>query len=400
MAAGGRRRKGVLGLVPWRGLFVLAVLVTVFRVFFCNVLRVPSGSMEPTLHGDPTRGDELLVVKPWYRIWDPERFDLAVFERHGDDVKTEERVAVKRVVALGGETVRVDRGDLYIAEKNGAEKRLEKSRREFKELLVPLWIEPFDEMTSERLLAQDDSGTTYGRDGIVLMSATEESGLLQLASDAVRFDDGWLDRRGVVHEGENAVKDVCFVLGFEPIDASVCIAFEFTSGGDQLRYLIVPRAPGHALEVTRTTVSDGAEFPDSTRFRQISPGKAHDLEFWQIDGRVGFAVDGRVELDVVLPGGAKVVSAGYDVRDVSLRVYHGSARITKFEAWRDLHWDSDDGTFGVREPFEVPEGTCFVLGDSSFQSVDSRHFGAVPLADLVGLPLLIVGPTGRRRLLH
>jgi signal peptidase I len=33
----------------------------------------------------------------------------------------------------------------------------------------------------------------------------------------------------------------------------------------------------------------------------------------------------------------------------------------------------------------VPEGTCFVLGDNRENSRDSRHFGPVPLGDVVGV---------------
>ena len=47
-----------------------------------------------------------------------------------------------------------------------------------------------------------------------------------------------------------------------------------------------------------------------------------------------------------------------------------------------------------------PEG-CAVMGDRSDHSTDSRHFGAVPLGDVVGraafryAPLRRVGPLGR-----
>jgi signal peptidase I len=35
-------------------------------------------------------------------------------------------------------------------------------------------------------------------------------------------------------------------------------------------------------------------------------------------------------------------------------------------------------------PVTVPEGHCFVMGDNRFNSHDSRHFGPVPLEDVVG----------------
>ena len=33
---------------------------------------------------------------------------------------------------------------------------------------------------------------------------------------------------------------------------------------------------------------------------------------------------------------------------------------------------------------QVPEDHVFVLGDNTLNSIDSRHFGAIPIADLIG----------------
>jgi signal peptidase I len=43
-------------------------------------------------------------------------------------------------------------------------------------------------------------------------------------------------------------------------------------------------------------------------------------------------------------------------------------------------------------PKKVPEDTCFVLGDNRNRSEDSRHFGFVPLGDIVGLVQYIYWP--------
>jgi signal peptidase I len=43
-------------------------------------------------------------------------------------------------------------------------------------------------------------------------------------------------------------------------------------------------------------------------------------------------------------------------------------------------------------PHTVPQNTCFVLGDNRNRSRDSRHFGFVPLGDLVGVIQYIYFP--------
>ena len=49
---------------------------------------------------------------------------------------------------------------------------------------------------------------------------------------------------------------------------------------------------------------------------------------------------------------------------------------------------------------DVPPGHIYLLGDNSLDSQDSRFFKAVPLANYVGRPLLVLGPWARARMLR
>jgi len=51
----------------------------------------------------------------------------------------------------------------------------------------------------------------------------------------------------------------------------------------------------------------------------------------------------------------------------------------------------DSGDVSIR-PYTVPTGHVFVLGDNRPLSVDSRFFGAVPMADVIGRVVLVVWP--------
>ena len=55
--------------------------------------------------------------------------------------------------------------------------------------------------------------------------------------------------------------------------------------------------------------------------------------------------------------------------------------------------------YGV-EPTLVPEGCFFVLGDNSANSFDSRYWGFVKEADIIGVPYLRVWPLNRFGLMH
>lgn len=362
--------------LPWRTLLALALLVTAARVFLCTTLKIPTGSMEPTLHGDPLTGDEILVFKPWYRLFAPQRFDLVVFERTSADARADERVAVKRVAALGGESVRIEEGDLFVTPAGAAsEARVVKSYAEFRPLLIPLWRERCE-----------PGGRELGT----------------FEPDGARFDDGYLDEQGVVHEGEHAVRDLLFEIELETLAADAVLEFSFQLGaGDELKFLLAPSAGAHAVRFAHS--SDGVVHDDaSSTIRFVTPNEKHRLEFWHVDGHAGCAIDGRANLDQPLHASTGSLAVGAQVRDVALHVLNGGARLARFDVWRDLHYtEPSDARFARHgDAFTVPDGELFVLGDASGASIDGRHFGSIPERDLLGRPLFVVGPSGRRRALR
>ena len=102
--------------------FVIAIVI---KTFLVQAFFIPSGSMVPTLHV----GDRVLVEKISYRLHAPKRNDIIVFAREilgpqpdvpwPQDVRNflrelvglptgDEEDFIKRVVAVGGDTIRYD----------------------------------------------------------------------------------------------------------------------------------------------------------------------------------------------------------------------------------------------------------------------------------------------------
>ncbi len=106
----------------WVESIVIALLLALFiRTFFIQAFKIPSGSMRNTL----IEGDRLLVNKLRYGakipfthnrlpgFAEPKRGDVIVFifpEDHKRDF-------IKRLIAVGGETVEIRNGDIYINDK-------------------------------------------------------------------------------------------------------------------------------------------------------------------------------------------------------------------------------------------------------------------------------------------
>jgi len=115
---------------PWRSvldwtlsILVAVVIVLAVKVEVANPYRVPSASMEPTLHcARPAAGcqsghsDRVVANRFIYRFRDPERGEIVVFDAPAKtrSVCNEGGTFVKRIIGLPGELVSERSGVVYI----------------------------------------------------------------------------------------------------------------------------------------------------------------------------------------------------------------------------------------------------------------------------------------------
>jgi len=87
------------------------------RTFVAEARWIPSGSMEPTLHGTPNQweADKIIVDKLKYRFSDPQRGDIVVFSPTEELQREQYHDAfIKRIIGLPGETLELRNGKVYI----------------------------------------------------------------------------------------------------------------------------------------------------------------------------------------------------------------------------------------------------------------------------------------------
>lgn len=86
-------------------IFVALLIAIVVRTFLLAHFRVQGSSMMDTLH----ENDRVFVNKISYRFHPPRRGEVVVLHELGG-----ERDLIKRVIAMPGETVKIDQCDVYI----------------------------------------------------------------------------------------------------------------------------------------------------------------------------------------------------------------------------------------------------------------------------------------------
>ncbi|MBW4620850.1 MAG: signal peptidase I [Cyanosarcina radialis HA8281-LM2] len=108
---------------------IAAVLALGLRQFVVEARYIPSGSMEPTLHGceDCWDADRVIVNKLSYKFSGPKRGDIIVFEPT-EELKRQgyTEAFIKRTIGLPGEKIAIENGRVYINNRPLEEKYLSK----------------------------------------------------------------------------------------------------------------------------------------------------------------------------------------------------------------------------------------------------------------------------------
>src|SRR5919199_6584797 len=117
----------------------VAVFVLAFEAEVAKPYRIPSASMEPTLHcARPARGcearfsDRVIANRLAYRFRDPHRGEIVVFNAPEAAARqcSEGGTFVKRIIGLPGEVVSERNGDVYIDGKQLKEPYVDSRRRD------------------------------------------------------------------------------------------------------------------------------------------------------------------------------------------------------------------------------------------------------------------------------
>ena len=109
-------------IIKWLADIAIVVLLAVFCiVHFCGKTKVVGNSMNDILLNE----DTVMINSLSYKISEPERYDVILFEKTEKNIEKVEYV--KRIVGLPGETVQIKDGKIYINDKELKNKVLDEN---------------------------------------------------------------------------------------------------------------------------------------------------------------------------------------------------------------------------------------------------------------------------------
>ena len=413
-------------VVSWP-LVVDALLVASIAVVAFQALRrwvgdrylVPTGSMEPVLHGHPLDGDVVFVDKT-ARAGDRRRHDLVVV----DHPELPGQPLVKRIAACGDEPtsrwIDIRQGDIWLGDSPQRLQREQKDPLATRGQRVP-WA---DTMVPASAALLDVRAATAAGIELVLApthAVADEARAEQrpesrrrrrLDPSGPRLPTGSIGTARPVDAGYLDAAAARSVIGSDVGVFDCGMEIEFGAPPPTLVATIDVRGEALAFhwqprDGRLVLWRNGDDVATTTLPIVVAPQR---LEFARLDDRVYFCIDGRRDaLFVVarspewhgddengLPAGPRallhvaVIGSPDDVLRVRrLQVFHDVF------AWHDpiVGLPGQPGGW----PREVPAGHWYLLGDSAFDSRDSRQFGAVPTTSLLGVPRWVLGPWARAR---
>jgi len=391
-----RRRRST----PWRdnleAIAMAVVMALLLKHFVVEAYKIPSGSMQPTLIGDDRAGiyDRILVDKVSYRLRDPKRFEIAVFNYPLDLSKS----FVKRIAGIGPEDVMILQGDLWrrddASEPWEILRRPRTVQRETWKRLAPLdpdeptWAldppGPAWEFAPRSIVADGPGRARFGPGHWVMDEFLH--GYPDGLREHVRVKAG---------TGVHAVGDLRVDGELVASAATVEVAVELFEGAMRYRLSLPgPAAPAdarpaiHAIAGGRFARDDDqpAVFADE-RFR-LEAGERYDFGAQNLDDLLELELDGDVLVSREIANAADQRAFAY----LSVEGTDARVEFDELMVYRDIYY-----TGGDLNEYRVPAGSYFMLGDNTQDSSDSREWKLTRLEieDEHGAPLVVEGNTRR-----
>lgn len=397
--------------------------------FVMALYVIPTGSMQPTLHGanDYGTGDKVLVNKFIYRFEEPQRWDVIVFDYPfksvicdrcqvdamrdfpmdepevvplglqcqtpscqglSQDFSFMEKEYIKRCVAVPGDELSLRDGDIAL-KKDGVWKPSVKTQV----AQEALWVPAFD---SEEHLGM----STYFWKGQGSEQAWREGEppVLKAGGDRLVFIDkevlrGYGDKSRPEPRGHGIVV---------PLVGDVALELEPQAWPreGELELEISRNLTPHRLLVDFSKKTWSVNFKDQRLATGALPAEASLLRFSRVDGHLQLLLGEELQRWPIPD-----FKVGEMTKSIFPKLrYQGAApfALERLRVLRDIYYVNTGHEFfrGSDQSYKVRAGEYFAMGDNSFFSFDSRDWGPVQSDKLIGKALVVLFPPSRTKFIH
>lgn len=360
---------------PWRenleALAMAIIVALLFKSFILEISKIPSGSMQPTLMGNPETEvfDRVLVDKLSFHMRDPERWEIVVFKHPLEH----SRIMVKRLVGMPGEELRIANGDLWTRPGPGDEWRILRRPAAVQE---EMWrrldlLEPVRSSWSRA-----DGAAGWHIEGRAITAKGPGRAIFRDASGAIRdhYLDGYPDAlRGSIalrpEWGRNHVGDLRLRGRVRAAADADLVRLELSEGTRTYAFLL----PGPAAaegDAPQVLVLDG-EPSRSARGEpwRLPADRWVDFAALHLDDRLALELDGEEVLALEVEPHAGKGSG------VALANGAGTVAFDELMVERDIYYTG--ARWGATWETRIPAGHYVMLGDNTQDSADSRDWEAV-----------------------
>ena len=312
------------------------------------------------------RGERLLIDRIPFNLRLPLRWEVVVFVSPADDAG----LVVKRVVGLPGETIQLRDGEVWIDGRLAAK--------------------PLDaQRCLRRLVHQETASSQHWRgDGWNWIN--------QAWSTTAQPDWHWLNYQAL--DGKPITDDSAYNVGltrrlFPVRDFSLSteyhlagdgeLAFRIADGDRQWQFQL--KTSSGEFELVSETESFCGEF--STVAKQALHSGEVQLELSNCDRQLLVVINGRVEFRHEL---GELDSASGTATPFSVGVRNLTVSLRDLRLYRDVYYTSGGESLRLDKqmaPLLLGKNEVYVLGDNAPVSLDSRHWGPLPVRMLVGRPV-------------
>jgi signal peptidase I len=349
----------------------MAILMALLlKYFIVEAYKIPTGSMQPTLIGDEDAriSDRILVDKLVYQLRDPKRWEVVVFRYPLDRSKN----FVKRVVGIGPEEIKIDRGDLWRRRDAGEDWQILRRPRSVQEAI---WKRLDEQQPESPSWSAAELGTDWSFQGRSIRARGDGSAGWRRERIPIRdhYLDGYpesvrdLIGKRNAHLGTNEVGDVRIDGELSVLAGTRYLIIELAEG--QLRHRMRipgPAAPEQArAEIITISLERGesglvSRSPSEEPYR-LPAGRTLRFSAQNMDDLLELEIDGELVCAV------EIDSTRDQRSELLLEVQGEGADFSDLMVYRDIYY-----TPGIRPIFRVPAGSYFMLGDNIQDSSDGR----------------------------